>query len=96
METISFRQMFDFGSGKLGLGNSTSDEFHPEMVHRIQQNALAGKPESMHLLGLMKYYGHGIVQDYHSGIDYFRRAAMAGHLDAQFALAVVFYNGQGS
>ncbi|ETV75720.1 hypothetical protein, variant 1 [Aphanomyces astaci] len=50
-------------------------------------------PDSMYLFGLMQFYGHGVTQDKDAAIRFFRKAAADRHVDAQFALGLLYHNG---
>ena len=49
----------------------------------------------MYLYALIKFYGHGVERDPKAAVQLFRDAAQRGHADAEFALGVLFFSGDG-
>ncbi|KAF1331970.1 Extracellular protein, partial [Globisporangium splendens] len=47
------------------------------------------QPESLYLLAMLQYYGHGVDRDVASAVKLLRRAAQHAHRDAEFALGVL-------
>ncbi|KAF4149353.1 Sel1 repeat [Phytophthora infestans] len=61
------------------------------ILHGVQQEL----PESLYLLAMMKFYGHGVDQNVEAAVTLLSRAAERGHRDAEFALGVLYGRGEG-
>jgi hypothetical protein len=61
------------------------------ILHGVQQE----QPESLYLLAMMKFYGHGVDRNLASAVTLLGRAAERGHQDAEFALGVLYGRGEG-
>ncbi|KAG7387989.1 hypothetical protein PHYPSEUDO_013241 [Phytophthora pseudosyringae] len=61
------------------------------ILHGVQQE----QPESLYLLAMMKFYGHGVDQNVAAAVTLLGRAAKRGHRDAEFALGVLYARGEG-
>ncbi|KAL4155721.1 hypothetical protein PRNP1_007826 [Phytophthora ramorum] len=53
------------------------------------------QPESLYLLAMMKFYGHGVDQNVGAAVNLLGRASEQGHRDAEFALGVLYGRGEG-
>lgn len=53
------------------------------------------QPESLYLLAMMKFYGHGVDQNVDAAAALLGRAAEHGHRDAEFALGILYGRGEG-
>jgi TPR repeat protein len=57
--------------------------------------------DSLYLLGLLKYYGYEQLangpreKEVKTAVQLFKKAAQKGHADAQFALGMALYSGEG-
>lgn len=54
-----------------------------------------GLAEAQNKLGVMYFYGRGVVQNYAEAVRWFRQAAEQGHAEAQTSLGVMYAEGQG-
>lgn len=61
----------------------------------LLKEAEAGLPHAMHLVGIAYARGRGVEQDYAKAVEYFRRAAALGHLEAQVSLGYCYATGRG-
>ncbi|KAJ8575335.1 hypothetical protein ON010_g3872 [Phytophthora cinnamomi] len=61
------------------------------ILHGVQQE----QPESLYLLAMVKFYGHGVEQNVGAAVTLLERAAERGHRDAEFALGVLYGRGEG-
>lgn len=61
------------------------------ILHGVQQE----QPESLYLLAMMKFYGHGVDRNVGAAVPLLERAAERGHRDAEFALGVLYGRGEG-
>jgi len=66
-----------------------------ERFAQLQKEAEAGLPHAMHLVGIAYARGRGVEQDYAKAVEYFRRAAALGHLEAQVSLGYCYATGKG-
>uniref|UniRef100_K3WPJ7 Uncharacterized protein n=1 Tax=Globisporangium ultimum (strain ATCC 200006 / CBS 805.95 / DAOM BR144) TaxID=431595 RepID=K3WPJ7_GLOUD len=55
----------------------------------IRMGVQQDQPESLYLLAMLQYYGHGMDRDVASAVKLLRRAAQYAHRDAEFALGVL-------
>lgn len=55
----------------------------------------ASDADSQYFLGLMLHYGQGVEEDRQQAVNWFRKAALQGHAEAQTALAIALATGQG-
>ncbi|KAF1782204.1 Tetratricopeptide repeat-containing domain [Phytophthora cactorum] len=62
------------------------------ILHGVQHE----QPESLYLLAMMKFYGHGVDQNVEAAVTLLSRAAERGHRDAEFALGVLYGRGEGA
>ncbi|GMF53480.1 unnamed protein product [Phytophthora fragariaefolia] len=72
-------------------GSSIDASAMQTILHGVQQE----HPESLYLLAMMKYYGHGVDQNAVAAVTLLGRAAERGHRDAEFALGVMYGQGEG-
>lgn len=82
----------DLGQFSLPAPSSSVDTAARQL---LLQGVGAGLPESLYLLAMMKFYGHGEARDVPGAVQLLRRAAEKRHRDAQFALGVLFGSGDG-
>lgn len=61
------------------------------ILHGVQQE----QSESLYLLAMMKYYGHGMERDVRAAVKLLKKAAQHAHRDAEFALGVLHSTGEG-
>ncbi|GMF11973.1 unnamed protein product [Phytophthora lilii] len=52
------------------------------------------QPESLYLLAMMKFYGHGVDRNLAAAVTLLTRAAERHHRDAEFALGVLYGRGE--
>jgi len=51
--------------------------------------------DALYFLALMRLYGLGVAQDEMRAAELFRRAAEKGHKEAESAMGMLLYHGQG-
>ena len=66
-----------------------------EALRSYKAVADTGFPEAMVDLGVLYYYGRGVVQNYSAALDYITRASAAGSIRALAYLAVIYGEGRG-
>jgi uncharacterized protein len=71
-----------------GVGTTKDDKGTFEAV--LQSSAVEER-NALKLAGQMYYFGEGVKQDVQKGIEYFKKAADQGDLDAQIAVCVCCY-----
>ncbi|RLO02500.1 hypothetical protein DYB28_014163, partial [Aphanomyces astaci] len=90
---VAGMMLVDLGK-RYGLDVSNSNApMHEGALRQIMDGVRDEKPDSMYLFGLMQFYGHGVTQDKDAAIRFFRKAAADRHVDAQFALGLLYHNG---
>ncbi|RHY20813.1 hypothetical protein DYB25_002371 [Aphanomyces astaci] len=90
---VAGMMLVDLGK-RYGLDVSNSNApMHEGALRQIMDGVRDEKPDSMYLFGLMQFYGHGVTQDKNAAIRFFRKAAADRHVDAQFALGLLYHNG---
>ncbi|PMC37317.1 hypothetical protein CJ195_11175 [Bacillus sp. UMB0899] len=70
-----------------------SPKYNPEK--RFEKRAKSGDRTAQYSLGLLYYFGDGVIQDYKNAFYWFECAAQKGHMEAQNYLGDMFANGQG-
>ena len=55
-----------------------------------------GHSPSQFNLGLMYYFGEGIIKNYKKALQWFGKAAEQGNADAQSNLGLMYYKGEGT
>jgi TPR repeat protein len=79
------------------LGETYGLDFNEEIdqsnLQQIIRGAELGRSDSIYILGLLKFYGHGMETNMEAAIQDFRQAASKGHVDAQSNLGVIYMEG---
>ena len=65
------------------------------LIAALRDGARAGDPRAQHELGRRLIQGDGVEQDFASGSEWFREAAIQGVSNAQYNLAVLYERGLG-
>jgi len=65
----------------------------PELIKKLQTEANYGHKDSQYFLGLLYYYGQGVIKDETVAMRLFREAALQGHPQAAANLGIMLESG---
>lgn len=72
-----------------------SDRVRIKGIQRLQKVEKGKKAEKDYATGVNYYLGTSVRRDFSKAIEYYKRAARAGHRDATFSLGLCYSNGRG-
>lgn len=90
----SFAGMTSEEIGKKGRELYNEDKFS-EALPYVYEAALQGYLDAEYLMGLMSYYGEGVVTDYDQAVYWFRKAADNGGINSSYYLGLCYELGRG-
>lgn len=81
------------GSLARGLKAHRQERYRAAFRH-FSAAAGAGDPEGQYRLGLLYSHGEGVLRHPPDAVSWYRRAALQGHLEAEFQLSLAYLHGQ--
>lgn len=75
------------------LGEEPHQPPPPELVEKLRNEANGGSKDGQYFLGLLYYYGQGVIKDETVAMRLFREAALQGHAQAAANLGVMLEYG---
>jgi len=92
LELTSHRLFSSQKSAAIAPGTSKQ----PTYIEQALKGANQGDAKSQHILGIMYFEGHGVVQDYSKAFEWFSKAAHQGYATSQFNVGTMYRLGQGT